>query len=204
MTTETQATGTDTTQAGVQAGADGKPVGTDAATTADPQTTTTTTDPTKADPAKEVEVAYEFKAPEGMELDKDSLAEFTTIAKELKLPADQAQKVVDIAVKREVARAEAHARQISDWADAVKADKELGGDKLPQTLAITKKALDLGPPELKELLNSSGLGNHPAVVKWAYAVGKALSEDTFKGGQPPPASGDMATRLYGNTPAAKT
>lgn len=189
MTTETQAPGADTTQAGVQAVAEGvKPEGEGTAAT------------TQA-PAQQAaaEVTYEFKAPEGMELDKARLDEFTAIAKELKLPADAAQKVVDLAIKAETARAEAHVAQVAEWAAAVKADKDLGGDKLQESVAIAMKAIDLGPPELKELLNTSGLGNHPAVFKWAHAVGKALSEDTFKAGQSVPANGDMASRLYGST-----
>jgi hypothetical protein len=189
MTTEAQVpAGTDTTQAGAQAGAEGtKPEGEGAAGT-------------PAAGSKEAEVSYEFKAPEGVNLDKARLDEFTAVAKELKLPADAAQKVVDLAIKAETARAEAHAQQVSEWAEAVKADKELGGDKLTESVATAMKAIDLGPPELKELLNASGLGNHPAVFKWAHAVGKALSEDTFKAGAQAPAGPvDVAQRLYGGS-----
>lgn len=129
--------------------------------------------------AKPAEVVYEFKAPEGVELDKGATAEFMAIAKDLKLAPEAAQKVVDIAVGMQQRAAEAHTTQVAKWADETRADKELGGDKLPQTLAVAARALALGPPELKQLLNDSGLGNHPAVVKWAHAIGKALSEDKF-------------------------
>ena len=154
-------------------------------------------DATQADAA---EVTYEFTMPEGMESDKASEAEFVAIAKELKLPKEQAQKVVDLAVKREQARAQAFDQQVSGWEASVKADKELGGDKLPETLAVCKKAIDLGPPELKDLLNSTKMGSHPAVVKWAYSVGKALSEDRFVRGGQGPATGskDAAQVLYPN------
>ena len=144
-------------------------------------------------------VDYAFETPEDVTLDEGDLKSFTDIAKELKLPKDAAQKVVNLAIARETARAEAHATQVSKWADEVKADKELGTD---ENLAIARKAIDLGPPELKELLNGTGLGNHPAVVRWAFAVGKALSEDKFvagkNGGNAQPR--DHASILYGNTP----
>jgi len=149
------------------------------------------------------EVVYEFKTPDGIELDKASVDEFKAIAKDLKLPADAAQKVVDLAVKREAANREAHKTMVKGWAEEVQNDKELGGDKLDQTLATCAKAINLGPPELKELLNNSGLGNHPAVVKWAFAIGKALSEDRFvaaQGGQTKP-QGGAENRLYDKTPA---
>jgi hypothetical protein len=145
----------------------------------------------------QAEVVYEFTAPDGIELDKASTEEFVAIAKELKLPKDAAQKVVDLAVKREQSRMEAHLATVAEWGEQVKADKELGGDKLQETLAIASKALALGPPELKGLLNDSGLGSHPLVVKWAHAVGKALSEDRFvtgKTGATPSIS--TASRLF--------
>lgn len=142
------------------------------------------------------EVAYEFKAPDGMELDKDATTAFTAIAKDLKLAPDAAQKVVDIAVGMQQRAVEAHTKQVAEWADQVKADKELGGDKLPQTLATAQKAMALGPPELKQLLNDSGLGNHPAVVRFMFTVGKALSEDKFVPSGGAVTTGDMASRLY--------
>lgn len=178
MTTETPVTGQDAPDAGVQQIAEGV---TPDAQGADVKPESQTSDQGATDAAKadEAKVSYEFTAPEGMELDKTSTDEFVAIAKELKLPKEQAQKVVDIAIKREQARAEAFANEVKGWEESVKTDKELGGDKLSETLATCRKAIDLGPPELKDLLSSTKMGSHPAVVKWAYAVGKALSEDKF-------------------------
>ena len=96
------------------------------------------------------------------------------------------------------AAADAHVTLVQSWADAVKADKVLGGDNLTASSVIARKAIDLGPPELKALLNSTGLGNHPAVFKWAHAVGKALSEDSFHTGRDDTGpAGTIASRLYG-------
>lgn len=106
--------------------------------------------------------------------------------------------MVDLAVKREAGRLEAHKTMVGEWAETVKADKELGGDKLDQTLATAKKAIDLGPPELKEMLNVTGLGNHPAVVKWAYTIGKALSEDRFVTGKAGEKPATVASTLFPN------
>ena len=146
------------------------------------------------------EVKYEFKIPDGVETDQKTLDEFTKVAKELKLSPESAQKLVDLRAAAVQTAKEQHAATVAGWADAVKADKELGGDKLAENLAIAKKAIDLGPPELKTLLEDSGLGNHPAVFKWAHAVGKALSEDTFKAGSSAPAVGkSTASVLYGGT-----
>lgn len=159
-----------------------------------------TTQATATETTTAAEIEYKFDAPEGVELNQEDLGKFTAIAKELKLPADAAKKFVDLAAAREVARAEAFAKQVSAWADEVKADKELG---TPENLAAAKRAIDeLGTPALRDLLNSSGMGNHPEVVRFALAVGKALSEDKIvagrTGGNAPPR--DAASVLYGSTP----
>jgi hypothetical protein len=154
------------------------------------------TDEVKADDAP---AEYAFTAPEGVELDADQTAQFTAIAKELKLPAEAAQKIVDLATKAEVARVAAFTATVQGWAAEVKADPVLGGDKLEESLAVAKRAIDLGPPELKTLLQSTGMGNHPAVFKWAHAVGKALSPDKFvQGGNAPAGNKSAEHVLYPN------
>lgn len=195
MTTESPDAGTATHDAG------GTQTTTDqtASTTAAQATDASTTDATKTTEAV-AEVEYKFDMPEGVTLDEGDLAKFTDIAKELKLPADAAKKFVDLAAQREIARAEAFAKQVEDWGTQVKADPELGKS---ENLAIAKKTIDtFGTPELRDLLNSSGMGNHPEVIRMALKIGKSISEDTFvagrTGGNAPPS--DHASILYGNTP----
>ena len=154
------------------------------------------------DAASKEEAKYEFQAPEGVELDGDVTAEFTALAKELKLPAAEAQRVVDIAVKMQQKQAERNAETVKGWAESSKTDKEFGGDNLQANLAIAQKAIDtFGSPELKTLLNSSGLGNHPELVRFAFKAGKAISEDGFiKGGarSATTAGVPLEKRLYPN------
>lgn len=162
-----------------------------------PQGQVDTTSATTTEP----DVTFELKLPGGVELDQASADEFKAIVGDKALTAsERAQKIVDLAVKRETARVEAHKARVAEWAESVRNDKELGGDKLDQTLAVARKAVDLGPPELKTFLEASGLGNHPAVVKWAYTIGKALSDDRFVAGRPAAnAAGDRASRMYPTT-----
>lgn len=179
-----------------------------ATTTAAPEATQTTdttllgdtpadtTADKKAD-EKQVPEAYEFKMPDGVELDKAAADEFSAIAKEMGLNQEQAQKVADVGAKMAQRHAEAHARQVEAWVGEVKADKEIGGDKLDENLGVARKALDaFGTPELRDLLNASGMGNHPAVIKAFYKVGKAISEDGFVKGSPPGASTDPAKTMF--------
>lgn len=195
MTTEVQDAGTANTDAGEAQTTD--TTAAKAGEGADTQTTTAKDDGAgKPAESNDAAIDYKFEAPEGVTLDEGDLAKFTEIAKELKLPQDQASKLVGLAIAREQARAEAFVKQVQTWADEVKADKELG---TPEALAVAQKAVELGPPELKDLLVSTGMGNHPLVVRWAYAVGKALSEDAIvtgkTGGNARPKT--LEERLYG-------
>lgn len=165
---------------------------------ANPAPATETKDEKPAEPA--VPETYDLKMPEGVELDKAAADEFTVIAKELKLDQAAAQKLADIGAKMAQRQVEAHAQLVETWTQQVKADKEIGGDKLEENLGIARKAIDaFGSPELKALLNSSGLGNHPELVKLAYRVGKAISEDRFVAGAPNGnPSSDPAKKLFPN------
>ncbi|WP_336193791.1 peptidase [Klebsiella aerogenes] len=125
---------------------------------------------------------YEFKAAEGVDLDTEALKDFEPVARELNLTNEQAQKLVDaypkILAGVQQRQAEAWQEQTEEWAATVKADKEIGGDKLTANLGVAQRALDtFGTPELKEYLNGTGLGNHPELVKAFIKVGKAMSED---------------------------
>ncbi|HBR2034554.1 TPA: peptidase [Klebsiella variicola subsp. variicola] len=125
---------------------------------------------------------YEFQAGEGVELDAEALKDFEPVARELNLTNEQAQKLVDaypkILAGVQQRQAEAWQAQTEQWAADVKADKEIGGDKLTANLGVAQRALDtFGTPALKEYLNGTGLGNHPELVKAFVKVGKAMSED---------------------------
>ena len=106
---------------------------------------------------------YELKAPEGEEFDSSFLKTYEETARELNMTNEAAQKMIDklspVLQQQTVERIEAIR---SEWAEASKSDKEFGGAKLNENLAVAKTALDkFGTPELKQLINDSGIGNHP-------------------------------------------
>lgn len=210
MTTETTATETPSTTPGAEStpSADNPSLlGTDTPA----ETTETKTGEAEAKPGAEetkpAEVEYKFEPLEGVQFDTPHLEKFTALAKEHKLPANVAQDIVKLASEMELARVAEHTETVKGWLGAVKADKELGGDKLPESLAVAKKTFGLLPKEqaaeLKGLLNATGLEAHPAFFRLFHAVGKALSEDSFTpAGKAPAVVGDAASRLYPTT--AKT
>jgi hypothetical protein len=164
--------------------------------TTPPSDTSTQAPETKAPEAVAPE-SYEFAMPEGVQLDKTAADEFTAIAKELKLDQATAQKVADVGAKMAQRQTEAHTKLVETWTEAVKSDKEIGGDKLAENLGVARKALDaFGTPELKDVLNATGFGNHPEVIKAFYKIGKAISEDRFVTGGAKGPETDMAKRMF--------
>ena len=144
---------------------------------------------------------YEFATPEGMQFDDAVVGAFGEVAKDLNLSQEAAQKILD-KVEPVMAAQQNEALQAAstEWAEASKTDKEFGGDKLNENLAVAKKAMDqFASPELRALLNESALGNNPEVIRMFYRVGKAISEDGFVvGGNAKNSEQTTAQRLYPN------
>jgi hypothetical protein len=160
-------------------------------------------------------VEFKLTLPEGMQADAGRHDAFVALAKEKGLNPEQAQALVDFAAKQELERVAQHKQAVQGWAESVKTGKGAdgkdlpehlrvpGGEQLPETLSACKKAVDLAGPELgaelRELLDFTGMGSHPAVVKWTYEVGKRLSqENRIVTGEP---AGEAAPerRFFGNT-----
>jgi hypothetical protein len=133
---------------------------------------------------------YEFQAPEGMELDQDALAQVEPVFRELGLNNEQAQKVLDAHMNHMASfqqqQEQQRQQQVEQWANEVRQDPDIGGDKLDENLATARKALDTFASEgFQKLLDQTGLGNHPDVVKTFHAIGQKVSEDNLVTGDSP-------------------
>lgn len=190
------------TEAGEPKGADSTTGATAAAgSTTDQSTNQPGTEASKTDDVKTPEVpeSYDLKMPDGLELDKAAADEFSAIAKELKLDQPTAQKLADVAAKMQQRQVEQHAKLVESWVETVKTDKDIGGDKLDENLAVARKALEaFGTPELRDVLNATGFGNHPEIIKAFFKAGKAISEDGMVRGSAKTGDSDPAKKLFPN------
>jgi len=139
----------------------------------------------------------DFTLPEGTEIDADVMTEFKGLAKELGITQEAAQKLIDLQASMEQKRAETLQQMVADqsqqWANQVKNDPEIGGENYDQSVALAVKTIEtFGSPELRTLLNDSGLGNHPELVKFCHRIGKAISEDKLVMGGTQNSSGEMS------------
>lgn len=126
----------------------------------------------------------DFKAPQGVSLDADVVKGFSEVAKELNLPQDKAQAVID---KVTPILAQKQADQIAQtnkaWQEKVKSDPVIGGDHLKSTIATAQKALKdfrgadgkFVDEDVAEL--AAIAGNHPGLIKILKHFGSVIGED---------------------------
>lgn len=140
--------------------------------------------------------AYDLKAPEGMEFDTEAFAKVEPILRKLDLSGPAAQELVNayagevIPLLQERAATAAQARTEEanvayrkQLADEARADPEIGGAKFNETIdlvASTWERFGIKKGEgFRQLLDDSGLGNHPDMLRFLARVGKATGEGSF-------------------------
>lgn len=124
----------------------------------------------------------------------DAAALRTTVEKELRGTVETEQLAKFTAAAK---------KQGEDWANAAKTDAEIGGVNFDSNLVSAKNVLNTyATPEFKSFLETTGLGNHPSMIKLLVKVAKAVGEDKLlAGGQ---GSGQAQAKsaaevLYGGT-----
>lgn len=143
------------------------------------------------------ETYADFDLPEGVTVDTSALEKALPLFKELGLNQEQAQKVVSFYADQiqagEQGRTDAYNQLMDDWRTQSMNDKEFGGDKFEENVGVARQAIEkFGTPELKQLLNDHGVGNHPEVIRFMVKVGKLTQEDVPGGGTS--AAGQTLTR----------
>ena len=125
----------------------------------------------------------DFKLPEGFKT--EAVERATPLFKDLGLPQDKAQKVIDFLAQEHAKQQESISTEFTAWRDGLleeaKADKEWGGEKLVEHAGAAAKFIkDFSKDEGKAmfaLLDQTGLGNHIEVIKLFATAAKAMAED---------------------------
>lgn len=131
-------------------------------------------------PAGAPEKYEDFKLPEGVTVDKATMEQAVARFREAGYSQEQAQAAVDLHIKNIQEQNEAFVSTRKEWVEELKADKEFGGAQFDSTvqgaaLALRKFDADGG---MYRLLEDSGFGDNPTVIRFLARVNKALGEDT--------------------------
>lgn len=163
-----------------------------------------------------------FTVPDGVTLQPERLGDFTSLLGEFEgqSKADHAavqafgQKLVERHVA-EVQRTLADVQKLNDakwdrqkmaWHDEFMADPEIGGNRFQTSVdsAIqfirTHGGSDEQQAEIRQLMNDSGIGNHPAMIRLLAKAGMAMSEGRPLAGRMPAAPPKSNTqKMYGRS-----
>jgi hypothetical protein len=167
-------------------------------------TPSATPDAANSDPKAPVptEIKYELKTPDGSLLSTEKIKEIEEFAKTNKLAPEKAQELLNresALLKTHVETMQSqHNERVEVWKDVASKDKEIGGEAFGQNVEYAKRSLEkFATPELKTMLDNTGFGNHPEVLRVFARIGKAMSDDKILKGSP--ASNDsrsMAEKFY--------
>jgi hypothetical protein len=166
---------------------------------------------------------YALDIPEGFELNEEGLGSFKKFAtEELGLSKENAQKMLNRHLESLQTSMGTHTEQLQavrqEWAKESMNDKEFGGSALQENLTAAKRTMNSfsnpavdadGRPVLhtegtmkgqqmtavEVLLNETGYGNHPEIIRVFHRAAQVLSQDHY-------VKGDMKPVEKKKTPAA--
>lgn len=171
----------------------------------EPETTEKTTEETAAEEKPEfVPLTSEaLKFPEeGFIVDEALRDGFLELVNNQEMsPADRAQGLVDLHLKAVQQASEKSSEGFAatqlQWREQAQADPEIGGDKLDGVLATVSKAINqFGSPELREAMDLTGAGNHPAVIKFLHKMAKHFEEGTPVSGGAASGGQTLADKMF--------
>lgn len=107
------------------------------------------------------------------------LEAFKQHAAQIKLPAQSVQQWIRLEETRlqQIAQEEHENRQEQQRAWAQQTQAQWGNTWQEEVSGAVRAADAFGGPELRQLLEETGLGNHPAIIRTFAEVAKRMSED---------------------------
>jgi hypothetical protein len=145
---------------------------------------------TENDPTDKVpeDGVYDFgDFDEGIELTDERRESWSKKFQEVNLTQGQVAQLVKMRQEEAKAEYEAQIREVEqreiDHLNAAKNDKEIGGDKWDETVDLAKRGVKaLGGNAILELIESTGNGNNPEMLRELRRIGLMVNNDTFENG----------------------
>lgn len=160
-----------------------------------------------AEPAAPLTV-QDITLPEGVSIPDETMTEFLGLMNDAQLsPNERANKLINLQQNFITSSLEAVGKQLEtnwkdtqdQWRSQSQALPEIGGAKLPETLATIKKGLDAvgASKETYAALDLTGAGNHPEVIRVLHALTKNLAEGRPVSGGPTKGPLTHADKMFG-------
>src|SRR5258706_10295271 len=154
----------------------------------------------KESPSGAPEKYEDFKLPEGVKLEGETLKSAQELFKALNLPQDGAQRLVDFHLSQIKAATEASSKAYDDmratWQTAAKADAEIGPHmaKIKENVGRLYDAIGDAKlvGEFKQIMDLSGVGDNPAFIKFLNKASQYVIEGKHVSGGSPSKFGQQA------------
>lgn len=146
----------------------------------------------------------ELKLPEKSPLAADAIEKITSFAKEQGLTQKQAQAILEREISSEAGRSaaliETNKKLSEEWKITSSKDKDIGGENFTQNVSYAQQALKtFGNEAFTRMVDDTGLGNHPEVLRFMARVGKAMANDKVVHGEfsaPKKGQKSIASKFY--------
>jgi hypothetical protein len=130
---------------------------------------------------KENDEAQTITRPDFIQDDNKQWQAFLNLSNELKLTPQASQALLDFAVNNFNEENMSTQNKQQQLIDTSLNDKEYGGAQFEQSLKTAQKAItQFADDNFISLLEESGLGDHPEMLRFFYRLGQHISEDTFQ------------------------
>ena len=119
--------------------------------------------------------------PDGLVPDQELLQQFGDLAKDMNISQEQAQELVDLQVKAIKAQEDQFVEMRRQWVDELKKDQEYGGTRFDATVSDAQAVMRRFDPdgEVLQVLQTTGFGDNPAVIKMLAKIKRSISDDEF-------------------------
>lgn len=138
-----------------------------------------------AKPTAPQEITYSLKSPEGMKVSEQGINHVLELAKAHGWDNDTAQDYLNSVAEQSRASVQrsldAYQAQRKEWRASIQSDPELGGQNFERTVHRCGKLMQKIDPkgELRTFMNTSGIGDHPVVVRAFEQIARYLVPDDF-------------------------
>lgn len=129
-------------------------------------------------------VEYKLALPKDSLLEPSTVDEIVSYAKEQGLSNEAAQKMLERENGAVAGYQEAQDKEVKEirdgWKGETKADKELGGENFTKSSETALRVIDrFATKDFKTLLEDTGFGDHPEVVRIFTRIGAMMTDDQF-------------------------
>jgi hypothetical protein len=147
------------------------------------------------------DTSWTIEAKDYPNVNEGFISGYVDLAREMGLNGENANRMLKstLALAEKADQAEFE-QKTGTWLAQSQNDPEIGGEHFVENIRQANRAMDAyGSYELRQLLDETGLGNHPLIIRLFHNLSKTLKEDGVVKGTATAGGGkSLANRMFPN------